>query len=53
MPTACSLVAFLLTRDMAVSPFNRLELETWGSSLDDSMSTGEQHTQPLPLTDPE
>jgi hypothetical protein len=38
---------------MAASPFNRLELETWGSSLDDSISPGEQHAEPLPLTDPE
>jgi hypothetical protein len=38
---------------MAASPFNRHELETWGSSLDDSNSTGEQHAQRLSLTDPE
>jgi hypothetical protein len=42
-----------LTHEMAASPFNRPELETWGSSLDDSISPGEQHAQPLPLTDPE
>src|SRR5215467_2609467 len=53
MPTRFSLVASPLTRDMAASPFNRLELEAWGSSLDDSISTGEQYAQPLPLTDPD
>ncbi len=52
-PTRFSLVASPLTRDMAASPFNRLELEAWSSSLDDSISTGEQYAQPLPLTDPD
>ena len=37
---------------MADSPFNRLELEAWGPSLQDSVSTGETYAQPLPLTDP-
>lgn len=52
MPTRFSLVASPLTREMAASPFNRLELEAWSSSLEDSISTGEQYSQPLPLTDP-
>jgi C-terminal processing protease CtpA/Prc len=52
VPTRFSLVASPLTRDMVTSPFNRLELEAWGPSLDDSISTGEQYSQPLPLTDP-
>lgn len=51
-PTRFSFVASPLTRDMAVSPFNRLELESWSPSLNDSISTGEQYAQPLPLTDP-
>jgi Peptidase family S41 len=51
-PTRFSPVASPLTRDMAASPFNRLELEAWAPSLDDAISTGEQYAQPLPLTDP-
>jgi hypothetical protein len=51
-PTRFALVASPLARDMAASPFNRLELEAWSPSLDDSISTGEQYAQPLPLTDP-
>jgi C-terminal processing protease CtpA/Prc len=52
-PTRFSLVATPLTRQMADSPFNRLELEGWSQSLQDSVSTGELYAQPLPLTDPE
>jgi Peptidase family S41 len=52
-PARFSLVASPLTRDMAASPFNRLELEAWSPSLEDSISTGEQYAQPLPLTDPD
>lgn len=52
VPTRFSLVATPLTRLMAASPFNRLELEAWNSSLQDAVSTGEQYAQPLPLTDP-
>ncbi len=51
-PTRFSLVATPSTRQMAESPFNRLELEAWGPSLQDSVSTGELYAQPLPLTDP-
>ncbi|MHA7134331.1 S41 family peptidase [Oerskovia turbata] len=51
VPTRFSLVATPLTRLMAASPFNRLELEAWNSSLQDAVSTGEQYAQPLPLTD--
>jgi hypothetical protein len=51
-PTRFSLVASPLTRSMAASPFNRLELEAWASSLEDAVATGDQYAQPLPLTDP-
>ncbi|HEX3223912.1 MAG TPA: S41 family peptidase [Nocardioides sp.] len=51
-PTRFSLLATPLTRMLAASPFNRLELESWRSSLDDSVSTGDLWSQPLPLTDP-
>ena len=51
-PTRFSLIATPLTRQMADSPFNRLELEAWGQSLQDAVSTGELYAQPLPLTDP-
>jgi hypothetical protein len=52
LPTRFQLVASSLTREMASSPFNRMELEAWAPSLDDAVSTGEQYAQPLPLTDP-
>ncbi|RXR22792.1 hypothetical protein EQW78_15030 [Oerskovia turbata] len=52
VPTRFSLVATPLTRLMAASPFNRLELEAWNGSLQDAVSTGEQYAQPLPLTEP-
>ena len=51
-PTRFSLVASPLTREMAASPFNRLELEAWAPSLEDAVATGDQYAQPLPLTDP-
>ena len=51
-PTRFSLIAAPLTRQMADSPFNRLELEAWSRSLQDAVSTGEFYAQPLPLTDP-
>jgi hypothetical protein len=51
-PTRFSLLATPLTRQMADSPFNRLELQAWSPSLQDSVSTGELYAQPLPLTDP-
>jgi hypothetical protein len=51
-PTRFSLLATPLTRMLAASPFNRLELEAWSSSLDDTISTGDLWSQPLPLTDP-
>lgn len=51
-PTRFCLAATPLTRQMAESPFNRLELEAWSPSLQDAVSTGEQYSQPLPLTDP-
>jgi C-terminal processing protease CtpA/Prc len=51
-PTRFSLVASPLTREMANSPFNRLELEAWAPSLDNAVATGDQYAQPLPLTDP-
>ena len=52
LPTRFSLIATPMTRQMADSPFNRLELEGWSQSLQDSVSTGELYAQPLPLTDP-
>ena len=51
-PTRFSLAATPLVRQMAESPFNRLELEPWSPSLQDAVSSGEQYSQPLPLTDP-
>lgn len=51
-PTRFQLVASPLTREMASSPFNRLELEAWAPSLEDAVATGELYAQPLPLTDP-
>lgn len=51
-PTRFSLLASPLTRAMARSPFNRLELEAWAPSLEAALSTGEAYSQPLPLTDP-
>lgn len=52
-PTRFSLLATDLTREMASSPFNRMEFERWLPSLETSISTGEPYSQPLPLTDPE
>lgn len=52
-PTRFALLASPITRAMAASPFNRLELEGWASSLDDAVATGDLYSQPLPLTDPE
>lgn len=51
-PTRFSLLATPATRQMADSPFNRLELEAWSPSLQEAVSTGELYAQPLPLTDP-
>ncbi len=53
VPTRFSLLASPLTRAMAASPFNRLELEPWAESLDDAIATGELYSQPLALTDPD
>jgi Peptidase family S41 len=52
-PTRFSLLASPLTRSMAASPFNRLELHQWAPSLEAAVATGELYSQPLPLTDPE
>lgn len=52
MPTRFSLLATPMTRAMAQSPFNRLELEQWAPSLEAALSTGEIYSQPLPITDP-
>ena len=52
-PTRFSLLASDVTRAMAASPFNRLELEPWLPSLEAAITTGEAYSQPLPLTDPE
>jgi peptidase S41-like protein len=52
-PARFSLLASDMTRAMAASPFNRLELEPWLPSLETAITTGEPYSQPLPLTDPE
>jgi C-terminal processing protease CtpA/Prc len=52
VPTRFGLVASPLTRAMARSPFNRLELEAWAPSLEVTLATGDAYSQPLPLTDP-
>jgi hypothetical protein len=52
VPTRFSLLATPMTRAMAQSPFNRLELEQWAPSLEAALSTGEVYSQPLPITDP-
>ena len=51
-PVRFAPIASPLLRRLAASPFNRLELEGWLNSLDDSLTTGELHARPLPLTDP-
>ncbi len=51
-PTRFSLLATPMTRAMARSPFNRLELEAWAASLEAALSTGDSYSQPLPITDP-
>ena len=51
-PTRFALLASPLTRAMAASPFNRLELQQWAPSLEAAIATGEPYSQPLPLTDP-
>ncbi|MFT3803841.1 MAG: S41 family peptidase [Burkholderiaceae bacterium] len=52
-PTRFSWVATPMTRAMAESPFNRLEIEAWAPSLNAAIATGEVYAQPLPLTDPQ
>ena len=52
LPARFSLVATPLTRALADSPFNRLELEAWSPSLQDAVTTGDVYSQPLPVTDP-
>ena len=37
VPTRFQLVASSLTREMAGSPFNRMELEAWAPSLEDAV----------------
>jgi hypothetical protein len=51
-PTRFSLVATPLTRAMARSAFNRMELEPWIASLESAISTGDAYSQALPITDP-
>lgn len=53
LPTRFSLLATPVTRAMAESAFNRLELDAWVDSLSDAVSTGEVYSQPIALTDPE
>jgi hypothetical protein len=52
-PTRFSLLATPLTREMAQSPFNRLELGAWAASLEAAVTTGDPYSRSLPLTDPE
>lgn len=52
LPTRFSLLATPVTRAMAESAFNRLELDAWVESLTDAVSTGEVYSQPIALTDP-
>jgi len=52
-PVRFAPVASPLMRRLADSPFSRMELEPWLSSLTDAVSTGEQYARPLPLTQPE
>lgn len=52
LPTRFSLLATPVTRAMAESAFNRLELDAWVDSLSDAVSTGEVYSQPIALTDP-
>jgi C-terminal processing protease CtpA/Prc len=51
-PIRFSLVATAVTREMAASPFNQMELGAWSPSLDMALLTGDAYAQPLPLTDP-
>jgi hypothetical protein len=53
LPARFSLLATPLTRAMAESAFNRLELDVWVESLTDAVSTGEVYSQPIALTDPQ
>jgi hypothetical protein len=46
-PTRFSVIATPLTRQMADSPFNRLELEVWSQSLQDAVSTGELYSSAI------
>jgi hypothetical protein len=50
-PTRFSLVATPVTRAMAESEFNHLELDAWLDSLTDAVSTGEVYSAPVALTD--
>ena len=52
-PVRFSLIASPLTRAIARSPFNQMELQAWSDSLDAALWTGEAYAQPLPLTEPE
>jgi hypothetical protein len=51
-PTRFSLLATPVTRAMAESEFNHLELDDWLNSLTDAVSTGEVYSKPIALTDP-
>jgi hypothetical protein len=51
-PTRFSLLATPVTRAMAESEFNHLELDDWLNSLTDAVSTGEVYSKPVALTDP-
>ena len=53
VPTRFSMLATPLTRAMAASLFNQLELGAWLPSLEAAISTGEAYSQPLPMTEPD
>jgi Peptidase family S41 len=50
LPTRFAMLATPLTRDMARSPQNELQLAPWQASLDAAVSTGDVYSAALPLT---
>ena len=50
LPTRFAMLATPLTRDMARSPQNALQLAPWQNSLDAAVSTGDVYSAALPLT---
>lgn len=52
-PTRFCFLASPMTRAMAASPFNRMELGPWAASLEAAVATGDLWSRPIPLTDPQ